>query len=169
MTFMVKFNRLIKPTLGQDRDLCYTRDRHAIWALSRTVPARWFYCSMNPSRHQELYLLLRTPCCARTHSIAIDLITSKVRYSLRFTAELFTSGLRASVTHARYANSTSQTVRQMQVHSESSAGRTTGSWYPGSTHMRDTLPSPPGTGFQNTAVSPKLQGNTWDRNHRTDS
>ena len=86
--------------LGQDRDLCYTRDRHPMWALSRTVAAQWFYCSMNPSRHQELFLLLRTPCCAHTHSIAIDLITSKVRYSLRFTAELFTSGLRALVTHA---------------------------------------------------------------------
>ena len=159
----------MKPSLGQDRDLCYTHDRHPIWALSRTVAARWFYCSMNPSRHQELYLLLHTACCARTHSIAIDLIASKVRYSHRFTAELFTSGLRASVTHARYSNSTSQTVRQMQVHSESSAGQTTVSWHPGSTHMRDTLPSPPGTGFQNTAVSPKLQGNIWDCNQRTDS
>ena len=45
-------------------------------------------------------VLLRTPCCACTHSIAFDLITSK--------AELFTSGLRTSVTLARYANSTNQ-------------------------------------------------------------
>ena len=139
------------------------------WVGPSLLAARWFYCSMNPSRHQELYLLLRITCCARTHSIAIDLIASKVRYSLRFTVELFTSGLHVSVTHARYANSTSQTVRQMQVHSESSAGQTMVSWHPGSTHMRDTLPSPPGTGFQNTAVSSKLQGNIWDCNQRTDS
>ena len=113
MTFMVKFNSvnwLMKSSLGQDRDLGYTSDRHPIRAPSRTVSAQWFYCSMNPSQHLELYLLLRTPCCARTHSIAIDLITSKVRYSLGFTAELFTSGLLASVTHARYANSTSSSA-----------------------------------------------------------
>ena len=80
--------------------------------------------------------------CALTHSIAIDLITSKVRYSLWFTAELFTYGLRAWLTHARYANSTNQTVRQTQVHSESSADQIMGSWHPGSAHMRNTLPSP---------------------------
>ena len=99
----------------------------------------------------RIVLTLYTPCCARTHSIAIDLITSKVRYSLWFTAELFTSGLCAWLTHAWYANSTNQTVRQTQVHSESSAGQIVGSWHPGSAHMRDALPSPPGTGFQNRA------------------
>ena len=84
---------------------------------------------------------LCTPSCVRTHSIAIDLITSKIRYSLWFTAELFTYGLRTLLTHVRYANSTSQTVRQTQVHSESSAGQIMGSWHPGSAHMRDALPS----------------------------
>ena len=48
-------------------------------------------------------VLLRTPCCARIHSIAFDLITSK--------AELFTSGLRTSMTLARYANSTNQSSK----------------------------------------------------------
>ena len=43
-----------------------------------------------------------------SHSVAINLITSKVRYCLWITAELFTSRLRASATHARYANSTNQ-------------------------------------------------------------
>ena len=89
-----------------------------------------------------IVLTLCTPGCARTHSIAIDLITSKVRYSLWFTAELFTYGLRTWLTHARYANSTNQTVRQTQVHSESSAGQIMGSWHPGSAHMRYVLPSP---------------------------
>ena len=82
-----------------------------------------------------------TPGCVRTHSIAIDLITSKVRYSLWFTSELFTYGLRTLLMHARYANSTNQTVRQTQVHSESSAGQIMGSWHPESAHMRDALPS----------------------------
>ena len=90
----------------------------------------------------RIVLTLCTPGCARTHSIAIDLITSKVRYSLWFTSELFTYGLRTWLTHARYANSRNQTVRQTQVHSESSAGQIMGSWHPGSAHMRDALPSP---------------------------
>ena len=67
-------NWLIKPSLCQDRDLCYTRDRHPICALSRTVAARCFFCSANPLRLRELYLLLRLPCCASTHSIKVDLI-----------------------------------------------------------------------------------------------
>ena len=141
----------VNKTLFGSRSGPVTGDRHPIWALSRIVAARWFYCSMNPSQHQELYLLLRTPCCARTHSIAIDLITSKVWYSRRFTAEHWWR------------------MRNTLTQQASSAGQTTGSWHRGSTHMRDTLPSPPGTGFQNTAVSPKLQGNIWDCNQRTDS
>ena len=90
----------------------------------------------------RIVLILCTPWCARTHSIAIDLITSKVWYSLWFTTELFTSGLCAWLTHVWYANSTNQTVRQTQVHSESSAGQIMGSWHPGSAHMGDALPSP---------------------------
>ena len=132
---------MIKPSLGQDRDLCYTHNCHPMCALSRAVAARWFYCSVNPSRHRELYLLYAHPAVL-AHSIAIDLITSKVWYSLWFTTELFTSGLRAWLTHTRYANSTNQTVRQTQVHSESSAGQIMGSWHPGCAHMRDALPSP---------------------------
>ena len=89
----------------------------------------------------RIVFTLCTPGCVRTHSIAIDLITSKVRYSLWFTAELFTYGLLTLLTHAWYANSTNQTVRQTQVHSESSAGQIMGSWHPGSAHMRDALPS----------------------------
>ena len=91
----------------------------------------------------RIVLTLCTPGCARTHSIAIYLITSKVQYSLWFSAELFTYGLRAWLTHAGYANSTNQTVRQMQVQSGSSAGQIMGSWHPGSAHMPDALPSGP--------------------------
>ena len=54
-------NWLIKPSLGQNRDLCYTHNRHPISVLSRTVAAWWFYCSVNPSRHRELYLLYAPP------------------------------------------------------------------------------------------------------------
>ena len=39
----------------------------------------------------RIVFTLCTPGCVRTHSIAIDLITSKVRYSLWFTAELFSA------------------------------------------------------------------------------
>ena len=88
----------------------------------------------------RIVLTLCTPCCARTHSIAIDLITSKVRYSLWFTAELFTFRLCAWLTHARYTNSTNQKVQLTQVHSESSAGQNMGFWHLGSVHMHDTLP-----------------------------
>ena len=95
-----------------------------------------------------IVLNLCTPGCYGTHSIAIDLITSKVRYSLWFTAELFTYGLRTWLTHARYANSTNQTVRQTQVHSESSAGQIMESWHLGSAHMRDALPSPEAWDFK---------------------
>ena len=66
----------------------------------------------------RIVLTLCTPGCARTQSIEIDLITSKVRYSFWFPAELFTYGLRAWLTHARYSNSTNHKVRQTQVHSE---------------------------------------------------
>ena len=98
--------RLIKLSMGEDRERCYTRDRHPI--PSRTVAPRWFYCSVNPLDLKELYLHLRPPCCARTQSTVFDLITSKVRYCLWIRAELFTSGMRASVTHVRYVYSTNQ-------------------------------------------------------------
>ena len=122
----------------------------------------------------RIVLTLWAPCCARTHSIAIDLITSKVRYSLWFTTELFTSGLCAWLTHARYANSTNQTVRQTQVYSESLAGQIMGSWHPGSAHMRDALPSSScwhGISIHRSfaKISPKLQCNIWDCKQRTDS
>ena len=116
----------------------------------------------------RIVLTLCTTCCARTHSIAIDLITSKIRYYLWFTAELFKSRLHAWLTHARYANSTNQNVRQTQVHSESSAGQNMESWHPGSVHMRGAPPSPPRTVFQNTGISPKLQSNILDCKQGTD-
>ena len=39
-----------------DSYLCYTHNRHPICTLSPTVAAQWFYCSISPSRHHELYL-----------------------------------------------------------------------------------------------------------------
>ena len=109
-------------------------------------------CSMVLLFHKSItapwiVLILCTPCCACTCSIAIDLIRSRVWYSLWFTAELFISRLRTWLMHARYANSTNQKVLQTQVHSESLAGQNMGSSHPGSAHWRDALPSPPGTGF----------------------
>ena len=60
--------------------------------LKRNIAARCFYCSVNPLRLWELYLLPVLPYCARTNSNAIDLITSKVRYFLWITAELCLQG-----------------------------------------------------------------------------
>ena len=46
----------------------------------------------------------------------LDLITSKVRYCLSITAEVFTSRLRSSVMHARYADSTNQSSADQSSH-----------------------------------------------------
>ena len=123
-------------------------------------------CSMVLER---IALTLYTLCCAGTHSIAIDLITSKVRYSLWFTAALFTSRLCAWLTHAWYANSTNQTVRQTQTSlwefGRSNHGIMTSGIHP---HARRATFST-WHGFQNTRVSQKLQGNIWDCNQRTNS
>ena len=136
---------LRKHSLGQDWDLCHTHDRHPISALSQTVAARWFYCSLNPLHFWESYLLLRTPCCAHTHSIAIDWMASKVQYCVWITAELLTSRFRTSVMHARYTNSTNQSLVD-----ESSLRKF-------------------GRSKHRIVTSSCMQGNMWDQNQRTDS
>ena len=60
-------------------------------------------------------------------------------------------------------------VRQMEVHSGNLAGRVMGLWHPGPAHMRDTLPCTPCTGFQNTILPPKSQGNITDCNQNTNT
>ena len=106
---------------------------------------RWVTSLLSPSKNMQFcneqirtQPLFSPPCASATYGSAR---MCRRKNSLWFTAELFTYGLRAWLTHARYANSTNQTVRRMQVHSESSAGQIMGSWHPGSVHMRDTLPS----------------------------
>ena len=93
LTFKIKCHLLIlKPTLVKYWASVTLTIVTQICDLSWTIAVQCFYCSMNPLRLQELYLLPVLPCCAPTNSILIDLIIPKVLYFLWTTAELCLQG-----------------------------------------------------------------------------